>query len=80
VPPGTHPGVSVSDFARDVPFRASVPDLRSRSVDEYSCPVCSSPVLEYYAVVEIAGAPYRIERIFGRSCATFDCTWWRERR
>jgi hypothetical protein len=69
----------VSDlFARDVAFRGIVPDLRARPVSDERCPVCPSFVLEYYAVVEIDGAPYRIERVLGRSCASADCTWRRD--
>jgi hypothetical protein len=64
--------------AGGTPFRGAVPDLRTRSVDEARCPLCSNFVLEHYAVVEMSGAPYQIERVLGRSCTSPDCAWWQE--
>ena len=55
-------------------FTNVVPDLLSRPVEDERCPRCADPLLEHYAVVELRGAPYRIERVFGRSCANPDCS------
>ena len=56
-------------------YRPELMDLRTRPVDDERCPECGSCVLEYYGAVEITGPPYRIERIFGRSCGNPDCHW-----
>jgi len=55
-------------------------DLRTRPVDEECCPECASSVLEHYAVVEMAGPPFRIERIVGHSCGNPMCHWQQQRR
>lgn len=49
--------------------------MRTRPVEEERCPRCASSVLEYYAVAEMTGPPYRIERIFGHSCGNPNCRW-----
>jgi hypothetical protein len=55
-------------------------NLRTRPVDEERCPECASSVLEHYAEVEMAGPPFRIERIFGHSCGNPSCHWQQDRR
>jgi hypothetical protein len=59
-------------------FRALVPDMLSRPVEQERCPVCATSLVEHYAVVELRGAPYRIERVLGRTCANPDCPWSQE--
>ena len=54
-------------------------DMRTRPVDHERCPECGSAVLEYYGAVEMAGPPYRIERIFGHSCGSPECRWQEHR-
>ena len=50
-------------------------EMRTRPVDEERCPACGSCVLELYGTVEMAGPPFRVERIFGQMCGNPDCRW-----